>query len=356
MEVPFNRSSLDSGQAATRCAALLARTTGAAGVLMTASCTSALEVAALLSDVRPGDEVVMPSWTYVATANAFVLRGATPVWADVEEGTLNLDPRALEAAVTERTRAVVVVHYGGIAADMPAILDVARRHGLFVVEDAAHAIGATLHGTALGVHGDTGALSFHHTKNVSCGEGGALLVRDAALVARAEVVHDSGTDRAAFRRGDVDAYAWQEPGLHPALGDLPARHLAAELERLDAITATRRAVWERYDEAFGALDVARVPAGAEHSAHLYWLRLESRAARDALIAHAAARGVDLRFHYTPLHVSPAGRRLGRGGGPLGVTEAAGERLVRLPLWEGMPAEAVERVLDAVSTGLAAPRT
>ena len=356
MDVPFNRSPLESGEAGERCAALLARRTGAAGVLMTSSCTAALEVAALLSDAGPGDEVVMPSWTYVATANAFVLRGATPVWADVDAATLNLDPRALEAALTERTRAVVVVHYGGIGADMPAILEVARRHRLFVVEDAAHGIGAALHGTPLGAHGDVGALSFHHTKNVSCGEGGALLVRDAELVGRAEIVHDSGTDRAAFRRGDVAAYAWQEPGLHPALGELPARHLAGELERVEEITAARRAVWAAYDEALGALDVPRVPPGAEHNAHLYWLRLESRARRDALIAHAAGRGVDLRFHYTPLHVSPAGRRLGRAGGPLDVTEAAGACLVRLPLWEGMPPAAVDRVLDAVSTGLAAPRT
>lgn len=354
MDVPFNRSALASDEAVARCGALLGQRTGAAGVLMTSSCTAALEIAALLADVGPGDEVVMPSWTYVATANAFVLRGATPVWADVDPRTLNLDPRALEAALTERTRAIVVVHYGGIGADMPAILAVARERGLFVVEDAAHAIGATLDGVALGTHGDLGALSFHHTKNVTCGEGGALLVRDRELVRRAEVVHDSGTDRAAFRRGDVEAYAWQEPGLHPALGELPARHLAGELARVDEITAARRVVWDAYDEALGHLDVARVPGGCRHNAHLYWLRLSDRTARDRLIAHAATRGVDLRFHYTPLHLSPAGGRLGRAGGPLGVTEAAGEGLVRLPLWRGMTEEDARRVVDAVSTGLGAP--
>ena len=267
---------------------------------MTASCTAALELAALLSDVRPGDEVVMPSWTYVATANAFVLRGATPVWADVEPGTLNLDPAALAAAVTERTRAVVVVHYGGVGADMEAIGSIARRHGLFVVEDAAHAIGATRDGRALGTLGHVGALSFHHTKNVTCGEGGALLVADAGLVARAEVLHDSGTDRAAFRRGEVDAYAWQEPGLHPALGELPARHLAAELERVAEITAARRVVWDAYAEALGHLDVARVPPGCEHNGHLFWLRLPSRAARDG--AHRGGRGARRR-PALPLHAA-----------------------------------------------------
>ncbi|HEX8208033.1 MAG TPA: dTDP-4-amino-4,6-dideoxygalactose transaminase [Solirubrobacteraceae bacterium] len=351
MEVPFSRSSLGAGAAVGRCAELLRAGTGAAGVLMTSSCTSALEVAALLSDVGPGDEVVMPSWTYVATANAFVLRGAMPVWADVEPGTLNLDPASLSAALTERTRAVVVVHYAGIAADMRAIGAIAAERELFVVEDAAHAIGAALGGRALGTFGDVGALSFHHTKNVTCGEGGALLVRDGGLFARAEIVHDSGTDRAAFQRGDVPAYAWQEPGLHPALGELPAQHLVGELERVDAITEDRRRVWRAYEAAFGDHDVARVPEGAEHNAHIFWLRQADRGARDRLIAHAAARGVDLRFHYTPLHVSPAGRRLGRAGGPLGVTEAAAEGLVRLPLWEGMGDDDVERVVDAVSTGL-----
>jgi dTDP-4-amino-4,6-dideoxygalactose transaminase len=339
------------------CERLLTELTGATRVLMTHSCTGALEMAALLSGAGPGDEVIMPSFTFVSTANAFVLRGATPVFVDVDPATLNIDPQRAADAVTERTRAIVAVHYGGIACDMDALGALAQAHDLLLVEDAAQCIGATLDGRALGTFGALGTLSFHETKNVSCGEGGALLVNDEALVERAEILQEKGTNRRRFARGDVDHYTWVDLGSSFLLSDISAALLAAQLERVAEINAARMAIWDAYHAAFEPLERAGlvrrpvVPAGAGHNAHLYRLQLADRATRDAVITALAASGISAYFHYVPLHSAPAGREFTRTHGPLDVTEAAAATLVRLPLWIGLTADDVARVAAEVTRAL-----
>jgi dTDP-4-amino-4,6-dideoxygalactose transaminase len=343
-----------NGPCGEHCQALLHELTGARRVLLTHSCTGALEMSALLAGVGPADEVILPSFTFASTANAFVLRGATPVFVDVEPATLNIDPARVADAITERTRVVVAVHYGGVASDMDALGALAREHGLVLVEDAAQCVGASLDGRALGAIGDLGALSFHETKNVSCGEGGALLVNDERWAERAEILQEKGTNRQRFVRGEVDHYTWVDVGSSFLMSDVTAALLAEQLERVAEITAARRAIWDAYHAAFAALERAGVvrrpviPAGARHNAHLYRLMLADRAARDALIAALAADGVSAYFHYVPLHSSPAGRRFGRVHGPIDVTDAAAERLVRLPLWVGMTRDDVERVAQGVA--------
>ncbi len=343
-----------NGPASEHCQALIRELTGTATVLMTHSCTGALEMAALLADVGPGDEVIMPSFTFSSTANAFVLRGATPVFVDVDAGTLNLDPARAAAAVTERTRVIVAVHYGAIACDMDALGVIAREHGLMLVEDAAQCIGATLDGRALGAIGDLGTLSFHETKNVSCGEGGALLVDDARLAQRAEILQEKGTDRQRFARGEVDHYTWVDVGSSFLMSDVTAALLAEQLERVAQITAARLRIWDAYHAALEPLERAGVlrrpvvPPGAGHNAHLYRIMLIDRAARDAVIAALAADDISAYFHYVPLHSAPAGRRFGRAHGPLDVTDAAADTLLRLPLWVGLTDDDVARVVQGVA--------
>jgi dTDP-4-amino-4,6-dideoxygalactose transaminase len=343
-----------NGPAGEHCQAIIRELTGSPTVLMTHSCTGALEIAALLSQVGPGDEVIMPSFTFSSTANAFALRGATPVFVDVRRDTLNIDPALAAAAVTEHTRVIVAVHYGGVGCDMDALGAIAREHGLMVVEDAAQCIGATLHGRALGAIGDLGTLSFHETKNVSCGEGGALLVNDERWAQRAEILQEKGTDRQRFARGEVDRYTWVDVGSSFLMSDVSAALLAEQLERVAQITAARLAIWDAYHEALAPLEQAGVlrrpviPAGAGHNAHLYRIMLADRAARDAVIAALAADEISAYFHYVPLHSAPAGRRLGRAHGPLDVTDAAGEGLLRLPLWVGMTDADVARVAQGVA--------
>jgi dTDP-4-amino-4,6-dideoxygalactose transaminase len=347
-----------NGPFSGRCADWLRRRVGSAGVQLTPSCTAALEMAAIMSSVEPGDEVIMPSFTFVSTANAFVLRGAVPVFVDVRPDTLNLDEAQLEAAVTPRTRAIVPVHYAGVACEMDAIMAVARRHDLLVIEDAAHALLATYRGQPLGGIGQLATLSFHETKNVICGEGGALLVNDPALVPRAEIVQEKGTNRRQFYRGQVDKYTWVDVGSSFLLSDLNAAFLLAQLEAAEWMTEERLRVWNAYHEAFAELEqsgVARrpvVPPEAGHNGHLYYLLLEDRERRDALISALAERGVNCVFHYVPLHSAPAGRRYGRAGGDLDVTDDVSGRLVRLPLWIGMPPADVQRVIDEVHRALA----
>jgi dTDP-4-amino-4,6-dideoxygalactose transaminase len=348
-----------NGPFTERCQAALRELTGAEHVLLTHSCTGALEMAALLTEVGPGDEVVVPSFTFVSTANAFVLRGATPVFVDADPDTLCIDPARAADAVTPRTRVVVAVHYGGVACDMAALGGLTREHGLVLVEDAAHAIGASLDGRPLGALGDLGTLSFHETKNVSCGEGGALLLNGERWAARAEVLQEKGTDRARFARGDVDRYTWVDVGSSFLMSDVSAAILSEQLERVAEITAARRAIWDAYHEAFepleraGVLQRPVVPAGAQHNAHLYRLLLEDRGVRDGVIAALAAAGIQAYFHYVPLHSSAAGRRFGRVHGPMDVTDAAAGRLVRLPLWPGMSEADVDRVTQGVRRALAA---
>jgi dTDP-4-amino-4,6-dideoxygalactose transaminase len=342
-----------SGPFSKWCTAWLTERTGSAAAFLTHSCTAALELAVTLAEIGPGDEVIMPSFTFVSTANAVVSRGGTPVFLDIRDDTLCLDERLVEAALTARTKAVVPVHYAGVSCDMGALEAIAARHDLFIVEDAAQGIGATTRGRPLGSIGRLGALSFHETKNVSCGEGGALLVNDPQLVQRAEVVHEKGTDRSRFLRGQVDKYTWVDVGSSYALSELAAAYLWAQLEHERAITARRLEIWGRYHSAFaplereGRLRRPVVPAGCEHNAHMYYLLLDDLPTRTALIASLLERGVHAVFHYVPLHSSRAGERYGVTRSAMAVTCSVSERLVRLPLWPDLTGRQVDRVIDAV---------
>jgi dTDP-4-amino-4,6-dideoxygalactose transaminase len=347
-----------NGPFSERCAGWLSERTGARRALLTPSGTAALEAAMILAGIGPGDEVIVPSFTFVTTAGAIALRGATPVFADVRSDTLTLDPASAAAAVTDRTRAVVPVHYAGVGCDMDALLALASDHDLLVLEDAAQGVMARWDGRPLGSMGALGCLSFHETKNVHCGEGGALLVNDEALVERAEIVQEKGTDRARFFRGQVDRYTWVELGSSFVASDINAAFLWAQLEGADEITAARRAVWEAYHERLGPLEESGrlrrpvIPPAAEHNAHMYYVLAEDRGARDRLIETLARRGIQAVFHYVPLHSSPAGRRYGRAAGDLAVTEDVSDRLLRLPLWVGMGEAEVDRVVDGVEAALA----
>ena len=304
-----------NGPFGRRCEQWLSERIGSASVHMTPSCTSALEMAALLAGIGPGDEVLMPSFTFVSTANAFVLRGATPVFVDIRHDTLNIDEALLEGAITDRTKAIVPVHYAGVACDMDAIVALADRRGLVVIEDAAHALLASYRDQPLGGIGQLGTLSFHETKNVSCGEGGALLVNNPSLVERAEVVQEKGTNRARFHRGEVDKYTWTDVGSSFLLSDVNAAFLCAQLGRADWMTAQRMELWDAYHAGFVELEAAGmvrrpiVPEGARHNAHLYYLLIETAADRDRLIEVLDSRGIRAVFHYVPLHSSSAGLEL-----------------------------------------------
>lgn len=339
-----------------RCNTQLARITGSAGALLTHSCTAALEMAALLCGLSEGDEVIMPSYTFVSTANAFVLRGAVPVFVDIRPDTLNIDERLVEAAITTRTRAICVVHYAGVGCEMDTILDIARRHGLAVIEDAAQGMLSRYRGRHLGSLGDLGTLSFHETKNVISGEGGALLVREPADLERAEIVREKGTNRSQFFRGQVDKYTWVGTGSSYLPGEITAAFLAAQLDEADALTARRLAIWEAYHAwaephaRAGRLRRPTVPAECQHNAHMYYLVLPSLAARTAMIESLRADGINAVFHYVPLHSSPAGLRLARAHGALAVTDAVADSLLRMPLWLGIEPH-LPRVFEAADRAL-----
>ena len=346
-----------NGAFARRCAQWLEQETGAIRAFMTPSCSAALEMSTRLADVGPGDEVIMPSFGFVSTATAVVRCGGVPVFADIDPLTLNLDPLAAASAIGPRTRAMTVIHYGGVAADMEALTSLALRTGITLIEDAAHSVGATWRGRALGSIGRLGTLSFHDTKNVQCGEGGALLVNDPELASEAEIMHSRGTNRAQFTRGEVDRYTWVGEGSNYLMGELSSAFLWAQLEHAGAVTEERRGIWQRYWDAFADLEargtVRRpvVPDDCEHNGHIFYLLMASRAHRDALIAALDEMGVQSVFHYVPLHSSPAGERFARTAGPLRVTDDISERLVRLPLWAGMDDQRVERVVDSVYAAL-----
>jgi len=324
-----------------RCSEWLARATGCHQALLTHSCTAALEMAAMLAGTAPGDEIIMPSFTFVSTANAFVLRGGVPVFVDIREDTLNIDESKIEAAITARTRAIVVVHYAGVACEMEAIARIASRHGLMLIEDAAQALGASYRGRPLGGFGQLAALSFHETKNVISGEGGALLVNAPELAARAEMLREKGTNRGAYFRGEVDKYTWVDLGSSFLPSDIIAAFLWAQLEQAEAILARRQALWARYHAAFAPLERAGrlrrpiVPHDAAPNAHCYFLLLPDLASRSRFIESLRPQGVHAVFHYVPLHSSPAGRKFGRASGPMTVTDTVADRLVRLPLWLGL---------------------
>ena len=339
-----------NGQFSRQCGAWLENRVGSQRALLTHSCTAALEMAAILSGVGKGDEVIMPSFTFVSTANAFVLRGATPVFVDIRPDTLNIDETRIEQAITSRTKAIVPVHYAGVGCDMDVIMEIARRHDLLVIEDAAQGLLAEYKDRPLGSIGHLAALSFHETKNIISGEGGALLINDPRFVERAEVIWEKGTNRAQFFRGQVDKYTWVDLGSSYLPGEIIAAFLWAQMEEADAITKRRLDIWVRYHEAFVALEETGklrrpiVPGDCVHNAHMYYLLLPNLDLRTAFIERLQAASINPVFHYVPLHSSPFGQSVGRWSGDMTNTVAASERLVRLPLWLGL-----EEQLDAVIT-------
>lgn len=342
------------GEFTKRCNAWLENRIGCRRALLTHSCTAALEMAALLIDVQPGDEIIMPSYTFVSTANAFVLRGGIPVFVDIRPDTLNIDEKLIEEAITPRTKAIVPVHYAGVSCEMDVIMDIAHRHGLFVIEDAAQGIMSSYKGRQLGSIGHLAALSFHETKNIISGEGGALLINDANFIERAEIIREKGTNRSQFFRGQVDKYTWMDVGSSYLPGEAVAAFLWAQMESADNITQKRLALWNNYHVAFEQLANAGltrrpvVPEECRHNAHMYYLLLPDLEKRSTLIEWMRGQEISTIFHYVPLHNSPAGIRFGRACGNLDVTNSVSDRLVRLPLWINLTsANQTEVILAAV---------
>jgi dTDP-4-amino-4,6-dideoxygalactose transaminase len=330
--------------------------TGTGRALLTHSCTAGLEMAALLADVGPGDEVIMPSYTFVSTANAFVLRGAVPVFVDIRADTLNLDEKLIEGAVTDKTRAIVPVHYAGVGCEMDAIMAVAAEHELLVIEDAAQAVMSTYKGRPLGAIGDLGAISFHETKNIISGEGGALLANNTRFVERAEIIREKGTNRSLFFRGQVDKYTWVDVGSSYLPGEIIAAFLWAQMEEADAITKRRLAMWNTYHQWFaeaeraGKLRRPVIPGHCTHNAHMYYVLLPDLARRTAVIEKLKAAGIQSVFHYIPLHSAPAGQKYARTHGEMTVTDDVAGRLLRLPMWAGLEerqAEVIQTVLSVL---------
>lgn len=336
-----------------RCNAALEEIAGVHRALLTTSGTSALEMAALLMDIQPGDEVIMPSYTFCSTANAFALRGATIVFVDVDPQTMNIDPECVRAAITPKTKAVVPVHYAGVCCDMDALQAICDEFGLLMCEDAAQAVSSTYKGHGAGSMSTVGCFSFHETKNFSMGEGGAVLVQDHALAERAEIIREKGTDRSRFYRGQVDKYTWIDIGSSFLPSELNAAYLLAQLEKHEEITASRMACWNQYHEAFAALEAEGllrrmyIPAECGHNAHMYYIILRSLDERTAMIDHLKAHDVNSVFHYIPLHSAAAGIKYGRFHGEDKYTTSMSERLLRLPLHYGLSAEDTQKVIDAV---------
>lgn len=369
--IPFNRPSFGPAEEAhlagaieerhfsgdgpytRRCGRLLEESLDVPKALLTTSCTHALEMAALLLDIQPGDEVIIPSFTFVSTVNAFVLRGARPVFADVRPDTLNLDEALLEGLVTERTRAIVPVHYAGVGCEMDAIMDIAGRRGVPVVEDNAHGLFGRYRDRPLGTFGVLATQSFHETKNFSCGEGGALLINDPALISRAEVIREKGTNRSRFFRGQIDKYTWVDLGSSYLPSDLLAAILLAQLERREEIQGRRRTIWDRYHSgleewaAAGGIVRPHVPEHCDPAYHMYYLLLPDLDTRTAFIDHLKGAGIGSAFHYQPLHLSEMGRRLGGSPGQCPVTEDVSDRLVRLPFFNTLRDDEQERVIDSI---------
>lgn len=337
------------------CHQWLESTLGTVKALLTHSCTAALEMQSLLLDIQPGDEVIMPSYTFVSTANAVVLRGGVPVFVDIRQDTLNIDETLIEAAITPKTKAIAPVHYAGVACEMNEIMAIAKRHGLRVIEDAAQGLMSTYKGKPLGTIGDLGALSFHETKNIISGEGGALLVNDPELALKAEIIREKGTDRSRFFRGEVDKYTWQDVGSSYLPGEIIAAFLWAQLQEAERITANRMEAWVRYHtllaplEQKGVLRRPIIPAHCTHNAHMYYILLSERLDRQAVLTHLKDHDVHSVFHYVPLHSAPAGIKYGRTSGSLAVTDNLSARLIRLPLWHGMAAMQQQRIVETMST-------
>lgn len=353
----FNGMLAGDGPFTKRCHRWLEERTGCSRALLTHSCTAALELAALLLDLQAGDEVIMPSYTFVSTANAFVLRGAIPVFVDIRADTLNIDERLIEGAVTSRTRAIVPVHYAGVACEMDSIMAIAARHGLRVVEDAAQGVMASYKGRSLGAIGDLGAYSFHETKNVISGEGGSLLVNHKDFSLRAEIIREKGTDRSRYFRGEVDKYTWQELGSSLLPGELVGAFLWAQFEEAERITQTRLKSWDAYHtkleslEAEGMLRRPIVPEHCSHNAHMYYILLAEQIDRRPVLDAFRKADIAAVFHYVPLHSSPAGLRHGRIHGSMNRTDRLSKQLIRLPLWMGITSDQQDRVCEVLTAAL-----
>ncbi len=358
-EINYVREAVDNhkicgdGPFTKKCDKWIENRTGAAKSLLTTSCTHATELAALLCGIGPGDEVIMPSYTFVSTANAFVLRGATAVFVDIRPDTMNIDEKLIEDAVTEKTRAILPVHYAGVACEMDTIMDIAARHGLKVIEDAAQGVMSTYKGRALGAIGDFGCYSFHETKNYSMGEGGALLIKDEKYIEDAEIYREKGTNRAKFFRGQIDKYTWVNVGSSYLPSELNAAYLWAQLEVADEMNRRRLALWQRYDRQLrplqerGLIECPFIPEGIVHNAHMYYIKAKDIEERTALIEHLKKSGILSVFHYVPLHTAPAGRRFGRFHGEDRYTTRESERLLRLPMYDALLPEQVDEIADKV---------
>ena len=352
-EVLRNSHLSGDGAFTKRCHQWIEQRTGCAKALLTHSCTSALDMAALLLDLKSGDEVIMPSFTFVSTANAFVLRGAVPVFIDIRGDTLNLDESLIEAAITPRTRVIAPVHYAGVSCEMDSIVAIAKRHNLAVIEDAAQGVMASYKGRALGAIGELGSFSFHETKNIISGEGGALLVNNPAMVSRAEIIREKGTDRERFFRGEVDKYTWQDLGSSFLPSEIIAAFLWAQLEEAERITCERLALWDRYHAMLAPLDQSGllrrpiIPADCQHNGHIYYVLLAPGIDRQMVLRELKNNGISAVFHYVPLHSAQAGLRYGRAHGGLQLTTLLSERLIRLPMWLGLSESQQQRVCDVL---------
>ena len=358
-ETEYMKAAIDShkicgdGEFTKRCNAWIEEHTGTAKALLTTSGTQALEMAALLSDIQPGDEVILPSYTFVSTANAFVLRGAKLVFVDIRPDTMNIDEKLIEDAITDKTRAIVPVHYAGVGCEMDTIMDIAKRHNLVVVEDAAQGVNAFYKGRALGSIGDYGCFSFHETKNYSMGEGGAILINRPEQIEDAEIIREKGTDRSRFFRGQVDKYTWVNIGSSFLPSDINAAYLMAQLEMADEINENRLQSWARYNEGLqdlaqeGVIELPYIPEECAHNAHMFYIKTKDMEERKALISYLKERDVAAVFHYVPLHSAPAGLRFGRFHGEDRYTTKESERLLRLPMYYNLSESDQQKVIDAV---------
>lgn len=352
-DVLNNRKISGDGKYTKKCNDLLERITGSPKVLLTTSCTHATEMAAMLADIKEGDEIIMPSYTFVSTANAFVLRGATPVFVDIRPDTMNIDESLIEEAITEMTKAIVPVHYAGVACEMDTIMSIAQKNNLMVIEDAAQGVNATYKGQALGTIGDYGCYSFHETKNYSMGEGGAILIKDIAKAETAEIIREKGTNRSKFWRGEIDKYTWVDYGSSYLPSDMNAAYLFAQLLKAEDINKARLKLWNSYYEGLkelrdeGKVDLPCVPDGCGHNAHMFYIKVKDIEERSELIKFLKEREISSVFHYIPLHSSPAGKQFGRFFGEDSFTTKESERLLRLPMYYGLSLDKVYYVCESV---------
>lgn len=348
-----NRKICGDGMFTKKCSAWMEEKTGTAKALLTTSCTHAIEMSAILSNIQPGDEVIMPSYTFVSTADAFVLRGAKVIFVDIRPETMNIDERLIEEAVTERTKAIVPVHYAGVACKMDEICDIAKQHNLFVIEDAAQGVMSFYKGRPLGTLGDYGCYSFHETKNYSMGEGGALLIKDPKNIERAEIIREKGTNRSKFFRGQIDKYTWMDAGSSYLPSDLNAAYLWAQLEKAEEIRNDRMASWNLYNQLLkeleeeGYIRLPEIPEECTHNAHMFYIKTKDLEERQNLISFLKAKGVGAVFHYIPLHSAPAGKKYGEFFGKDIYTTSESERLLRLPLYYKLSNDSIEKIVEAI---------